>query len=631
MGRSETQAKSPVRWENSRAFREFVERTDDLVTVVDREGRLIYVNRTAEAVFGAPPAECIGCSAFEFVHPEDREGTEKAFQDWVRAKDAKSFSFENRQVSRTGEIRHMLWTITRFLDAKGELEFLASSARDVTSTKQIEQELARGEARMRALFAGMLDPVVTIDSFGVIQEASNSVLEVFGYRPDELIGKNVRILMPEPHRSAHDGYLENYRDTGETGILGRTREFQVLRKDGERIDCELSVSRVEIPGKSQPLFIGSFRDVTARKRAEHELRERERRYRAIFDQEYQFVGLLSPDGTLLEANRAALQAAGIRRSEVIGKPFWETPWWSHSPEEAERLREGIRSAAAGEFVRFETTHPSRGGGLQTFDFSLKPFRDDEGRIVLLLPEGRDITFLKETQRKETAMLRALATIGESASVLAHEIKNPITAVNIALRAVADQLGQDQKLILEDLVTRMQKLEQTMRRTLSFARPVEVDANPCDAEELVSAAVATLGPQIEQAGVTVEARCAEECPMLFVDAGLIEDVLCNLMRNALEAFESDAPASGEARGTILLTAGPDGDGQVAISVEDDGPGIAPSLVPNLFKPFLTNKVSGTGLGLAVCKKVVEEHGGSIEVDRSSLGGARFVIRLPAYRR
>ena len=129
----------------------------------------------------------------------------------------------------------------------------------------------REEVRLRALLAGMLDPVVTIDSAGVIQEASESVKSVFGYLPGELVGRNVRLLMPEPHHAQHDEYLARYRRTGDTNILNRTREFEVVRKDGSSFVCELSVSRVEIPGKEEPLFIGSFRDVTARKRAERAL------------------------------------------------------------------------------------------------------------------------------------------------------------------------------------------------------------------------------------------------------------------------------------------------------------------------------------------------------------------------
>jgi PAS domain S-box-containing protein len=126
-------------------------------------------------------------------------------------------------------------------------------------------------------------------------------------------------------------------------------------------------------------------------RAEEALREKEWRYRAIFDHTYQFIGLMTPDGMLLEANKTALAFSGIDESDVFGKPFWETPWWAHSKELQERLREAVKTAAGGRFVRFEATHTAAGGALRYIDFSLTPVKDETGRVVLLIPEGRDIT------------------------------------------------------------------------------------------------------------------------------------------------------------------------------------------------------------------------------------------------
>ena len=125
--------------------------------------------------------------------------------------------------------------------------------------------------------------------------------------------------------------------------------------------------------------------------AEETLREKEWRYHAIFDHTYQFIGLMAPDGTLLEANKTALAFSGINESDVFGKFFWETPWWAHSKELQERLREAVTTAAGGKFVRFEATHTTAGGALRYIDFSLTPVKDETGKVVLLIPEGRDIT------------------------------------------------------------------------------------------------------------------------------------------------------------------------------------------------------------------------------------------------
>jgi signal transduction histidine kinase len=217
------------------------------------------------------------------------------------------------------------------------------------------------------------------------------------------------------------------------------------------------------------------------------------------------------------------------------------------------------------------------------------------------------------------MLRALAAIGEQAAVLAHEIKNPITAVNLALRAVADQIGEDQQAILEDLVSRMRRLEELMRRTLSFAKPLELRREVLDAHELIQATIAHVGGELSKGGAEAKAVPAKKGVAFAGDAHHIEEVLSNLIRNAVEAKGIGAH--------ITLAADSDGSGWVRILVDDDGPGIPRDLRPNLFRPFTTTKRKGTGLGLAICKKIVEEHGGTITIEDAPTGGARFVLRFP----
>ena len=130
-----------------------------------------------------------------------------------------------------------------------------------------------GSVELAAILASTLDPLVSIDSFGTILSASNSVERVFGWKPTELIGKNVHVLMPEPHHTRHDRYLATYRETLKTNILGRTREFDAVRKDGTLFPIELSVARADVPGQPLPLFVGVIKDISERKSVERQLEE----------------------------------------------------------------------------------------------------------------------------------------------------------------------------------------------------------------------------------------------------------------------------------------------------------------------------------------------------------------------
>lgn len=480
-------------------------------------------------------------------------------------------------------------------------------------------DVAGGEALYHALLRDLLDPAIAIDDHGVIQVASESVRSVFGYAPDELLGRNIKMLMPEPQRSEHDSHLERFRRTGKTTVLGKTRDFKVVRKDGETIDVELSINRVDVPDVTRPYFIGIFRDITDRKRSQAALRASQQRLRAMFDQGFQFVGVLDPDGTMLEANQASLESVGASREDVIGRPFWDAPWWLD--DEKPRLKAAVAAAAQGEFIRFETKHLTAGGGEIDVDFSLKPVRNDDGQVVLLLPEGRDITAIRQAQRMESSMQRALAAIGESAAMLAHEIKTPVTAINMALRAVADKLGEDEQEVLHDLASRMKRLDQQMRQTLSFAKPLDLKLIVCDASSLFTEVARELKPILRAASVSIDHDIAPGTPAVRVDVRRVEEVLANLVMNSIEMMDGG--------GRVHLSARPGNDGQVCLRVEDDGPGVAESLRATLFRPFVTSKKEGTGLGLPICRRIVEEHGGSIEVAESGgLPGACIEIMLPA---
>lgn len=175
-----------------------------------------------------------------------------------------------------------------------------------------------------------------------------------------------------------------------------------------------------------------------------ELRESEEKFRAIFDHTFQFVGLMSVDGTLIEANRSALELSGIRETEVIGKLFWETPWWAHSREMQEKLRAAIEKCAQGEFVRFEATHPAIDGRLHYVDFSLKPVMDKDGNVVLLIPEGRDIT---DRKRAEEAI--HLQTV---------ELEQ-----EVAERQMAQENLQEKALLLEEEIGKRQEAQAELER------------------------------------------------------------------------------------------------------------------------------------------------------------------------
>jgi PAS domain S-box-containing protein len=258
--------------------------------------------------------------------------------------------------------------------------------------------LAKAEAARDAA-AGMLESIT--DAFATFDREWRFIYvnpkteQLMGMRRDQLLGKNYWKIFP--------------------ATLGTIVEQQYRRATSDQVPVEFEYFHESLDRwftvKGYPTQEGGlsiyFSDITVQKQAEARLRESQERLRAIYDGTYEYIGLLAPDGTLLEANRASLEFAGNTREDVVGKPFWDTPWFTATPGAPEAVRQSVTRAAAGEFVRYEATvnHPT--GELATFDISFHPVRNEHGEVILIVPEGRNITERKlvESALREQDALR----------------------------------------------------------------------------------------------------------------------------------------------------------------------------------------------------------------------------------
>lgn len=265
--------------------------------------------------------------------------------------------------------------------------------RDPAERKHVETESIQAkDAQFRALIENLPSKVFLKDKNSVYVSCNGNYAKDLKIKPEDIAGKTDYDFFPT---YLAEKYRQDDRRIIASGHTENIEEEYMVMKDFLRGAQKTFINTVKVPvcdkNGNVTGLLGLFWDITARKMAEERLRISEKKLRAIFDQTFQFIGMMKVDGTLIEANRTAVRFAGINESDCLGKPFWDTPWWTHSKEMQDKLREAVVKAAAGETVFFEATHLDSDKKIHYVDFSLKPIKDDEGNVIFLMPEGRDIT------------------------------------------------------------------------------------------------------------------------------------------------------------------------------------------------------------------------------------------------
>ncbi len=364
-------------------------------------------------------------------------------------------------------------------------------------------DLASREAHLRSILDTVPDAMVVIDEQGIMQSFSSAAERLFGYRRDDVLGRNVSMLMPAPYRESHDGYMRRYLATGEKRIIGIGRVVVGERRDGTTFPMELSVG--EMRSNDARFFTGFIRDLTERQRTEARLQE--------------------------------LQA--------------------------------------------ELTHVSR-----------------------------------------------LTAMGEMASSLAHELNQPLSAIANYLngcRRLLESSGEPGAALLRDAVEKAaeQSLRagQIIRRLRDFVARGKSEHRVESLSKILEEASALAMVGAKEQGIGVRFRVEPQSDLVLADRVQVQQVVINLMRNAIEAMEASP------RRDLTVEARSTGDDEIEVSVADTGPGLAEEVAGRLFQPFVSSKPHGMGVGLSICRTIVESHGGRIWHEDQTDGGVVFRFTLP----
>jgi PAS domain S-box-containing protein len=377
-------------------------------------GRIMEFNASASRILGLTPDQLMGRTSLDprwrAIHEDGSDYPGVDHPTMIALRTGKPVIGQLMGVHRPdGSLVWLSITSTPYLDAHGEVERAVTAFSDVTALRSAAADLQKKEATQRAILDTVLEAIIAIDARGVIRLANPGADRLFGHPPGTLIGKPVTVLLPEPHRSQHDGYLQRYEQTGERRIIGTHREVEALRADGSLVPVDLAISEAHL-GKER-LFVGVLRDLSSTKLAARALHDLGDFQRSVLDSANVSIISTGPDGVIRLFNAAAERLLGWRAEELIGK---QTPAVIHVIEEvvqrAQQLTSELGRPVEPGFESFvgkvrdrggadenEWTYVRKDGSRLPVLLSVTALRNPAGEITGWLGVASDLTARKQAE------------------------------------------------------------------------------------------------------------------------------------------------------------------------------------------------------------------------------------------
>lgn len=566
----------------------------------------------------------------DLVSPEDRTLFQTAAWDYLEGR-SQAFEIEHRLTNRNGDWRWFLTRGSGEWDAQGKPVRLVGASVDLTDRKAAEEanhRLETVETHSQVLMS-MAEGVYFADANGFIRLTNPAFDRIFGYEHGELIGQHVSVLNDR-------GVAENARLVQD--VLSAVHahgtwkgEFLSRKKDGTAFITFARINALQVPGEVR--YVTVQEDITERKQMEKALRDSEVRFRVIFAQSPDGIVLLDPETMrVVDFNESAHRTLQYTREEFAQLRVCDYEC-VESPEE---IAAHVQKLLAQGRDQFETLHRAKDGQVRDVLVNAKVIELSGRRLILsmfheLNEKKRMDDRLQKLQAELTHVAR-LGTLGEMASGLAHELNQPLTAIANFLDAGLNILDAEAEgtdtvgELMEKAAAEAARAGMIVSHLRRLVRPISSHDSSVNLDDLVQEVVSLVSHDIRSNGVQVRLELAKSLPMILADRVQIEQVILNLTRNAIDAMVETEPD----RRMLHLQTHFDGE-NVELVVADRGTGLTLAASEHLFEPFFTTKANGMGMGLAICRTIVEDHRGRIWAEVNPEGGTIFHVCFPVRRK
>jgi|GEM_PF-299324 len=578
---------------NEFLFRDVFDRAVDGIVIFDETGRLIDVNPAFCDSLRIEKAKLLSLSFYQFVASGSKKELERLLRELKEKGTAKG---ELSFVLLDGTRRLFELTTTSNLYSG----FYMAIMRDVTEKKNMEMKLQKSEEMFRAIFEQAHEAILICDNKGNIINANPAASRTFELPLARLEERNLKDFVDYKSKKVKS-ILKDFHDKGEI-----REELTFHMPNGEDKQLEFTSKRGVIDGYH--LII--FRNVSERRRMEQVLRENEQKLRSIFDNVNNGILLWDSEFRILDVNSVACRIFGVSKEELIHQPLLQ---FIKGPERNSiyklmRLCEQVGEAHS------ELSLGSEEEKQKIVEFSLKKEIIPRVNMMML----RDVTEKKELEG-QLRKSDTLNVVGELAAGIAHEIRNPMTALKGFIQLLQGSIKEDYSMYFNVITSELQRIESIITEFLVLAKPQAIQFRQNNITKIMKDTIDLLGAQATMHNVQITAKYSESLPLIYCEPNQLKQVFINILKNAIEVM----PKGGIIDVKIERLC----EEFIRISIKDQGCGIPEDKIKKLGEPFYTTKERGTGLGLMVSFKIIEEHRGKIEVESEVGVGTTFYITLP----
>ncbi|MBX6312714.1 MAG: PAS domain S-box protein [Isosphaeraceae bacterium] len=596
-----------------------VERSLDAIALIERDGIVSYVSPPIVRVLGYTPEEFIGLGPFEAVHPDDRDEAKRRFAELLQEPGSTQTAV-NRVRHKDGSWRWIETVSTNQLDQSGTGAVIAN-LRDVTDQTRAEEAVREAEEKFRFIVESATEfAIFTTDLAGRVESWNPGASRILGYEEEEVLGQDCRIFFA-PEDNAGDQVGREMRNSLTRGH-GNDERWH-LRKGGRRFWASGLMMPLRDDEGNVRGYLKILRDMTREKRAEEALRESEARFRSMADSAPVMIWMADVQGRRTYFNKPWLDFTGRTPAEDLPAAWLD----SVHPDDRERCTAAFGAAFEDRTSVDVEYRLRRSDGEYRWVFDrASPLFSHEGELTGYIGSGIDIT---DRKHAEEALKDADRRKNEFLAMLAHELRNPLAAINNAVQLTLRPGDEDNLEWSKGVIERQAKhLARLLDDLLDVARitqgKIQLRKEPLDLSTVIARAVEVVRPLFERRRHTLTLAVAHGQLPVFADPTRMEQILVNLLTNAAKYTEEE--------GSISLTAYRDG--EIIVSVKDNGHGIPPEMLPRVFELFaqvdrtIDRSQGGLGIGLTLARSLVRMHGGEIRAVSEGPGkGSEFTIRLP----